>query len=92
MPSVAHLLPRAQTDKGLQVVQFCTAATGLTGRFLWSIIPPPLTGFLRLRENEHRRFTLAKGELESSTEALIGERSVSPGATPACCSALSQTC
>ena len=38
-----HLPPRAQIDKGLQVVQFCTAATGPTGRFLWSIIPPPLT-------------------------------------------------
>ena len=25
------------------MVQFCTAATGPTGRFLWSIIPPPLT-------------------------------------------------
>ena len=33
----------AQTDKGASVAQFCAAATGPTGRFLWNIIPPPLT-------------------------------------------------
>ena len=33
----------AQTDKGASVAHFCAAATGPTRRFLWSIIPPPLT-------------------------------------------------
>ena len=31
------------TTPGASLAQFCAAATRPTGRFLWSIIPPPLT-------------------------------------------------
>ena len=38
-----HLPPSPDADRGLQVMQFCTGAIGTNWRFLWSIIPSPLT-------------------------------------------------